>query len=146
MRVEFHSIDDRNDLKFVVIQSKYKGKWVFVRHKSRKTWEIPGGHIEAGEIAEMAAERELKEETGAIEFRLIPICDYCVCRDDENSKSFGRLFYADIKELGELGDYEIEEITLVENIPSGLTYPQIQPFLYDKVIENLSDIKYEVSK
>jgi len=61
---------------FVVIAAKYKGKWVWVKHRDRDTWEIPGGHIEKGESPDNAASRELIEETGAIIFTIKTICDY----------------------------------------------------------------------
>ena len=50
--------------KYVVICSRYKGKWLLSRHKKRDTWETQGGHIEPGETPEQAARRELREETG----------------------------------------------------------------------------------
>ena len=36
-------------LKYAVIAARYGGGWIFCRHKGRSTWEIPGGHREAGE-------------------------------------------------------------------------------------------------
>ena len=36
-------------LKFAVIIAKTEGKWVFCKHKERSTYEIPGGHREAGD-------------------------------------------------------------------------------------------------
>ncbi len=51
-------------LTYVVIGTRYLDKWVFVRHKLRRTWEIPGGHIEEDETPLEAAQRELQEETG----------------------------------------------------------------------------------
>ena len=32
--------------KYVVICSRYAGKWLLSRHKKRDTWETQGGHIE----------------------------------------------------------------------------------------------------
>ena len=60
----------------VVCVSKYKGKYVFSYNKKRNGWEIPGGHIEAGESWLDAAKREMYEETGATKINVIPICVY----------------------------------------------------------------------
>ena len=135
--VNFYSNDAEKDkLKFSVIMAQYDNKWIMVRHKTRDTWEIPGGHIERGEEAREAASRELYEETGAKEFQLEPVCVYSV-RKNKGAESFGKLFYAKINELGEFPDSEIEEIKFVDEISGALTYPDIQPMLADKVQEYL---------
>lgn len=48
MKIDFYNNEDIADEKiiFSVIASKYKNKWIVVRHKERLTWEIPGGHRE----------------------------------------------------------------------------------------------------
>ena len=51
-------------LTYVVIGAREEGKWIFVRHKERDSWELPAGHIEPGETSFEAAKRELFEETG----------------------------------------------------------------------------------
>jgi 8-oxo-dGTP diphosphatase len=108
MTVTFYDTNDVDrNVKFSVIAARYKEKWIFVRHKDRDTWEIAGGHIEMGESPFDAAKRELREETGATEFALHAICDYAVARG--NNETFGRLYLADIYELGEL-EFKIEEI------------------------------------
>lgn len=117
-------------LKFVVIASRYNDEWIYVRHKERDTWEIPGGHIEAGEEVHEAARRELFEETGAIEFELFDVCDYAVERDE--IKSYGRLLYANVTEIGKLPESEIAEICFT-NMPKKWTYEQIQPKLLKSV-------------
>jgi len=119
-------------LKFAVIVSSYNGKWIYCKHKERSTWEIAGGHIEAGEAPLEAARRELHEETGAIEFDLEPICVYSVKKDHE---SYGLLCYAEIKKLANLPDTEIEKISFFDVEPENLTYLDIQPKLFDKVRE-----------
>ncbi len=40
------------------------GKFLFIRHKKLQKWLPPGGHIEKNEIPDVAALREVKEETG----------------------------------------------------------------------------------
>lgn len=128
LKITNENVDkNREDkLKFVVIASRYKEKWIYVRHKERDTWEIPGGHIEAGEEIHEAARRELFEETGALEFELFDVCDYAVERDE--IKSYGRLLYANVSKIGKLPESEIAEIYFT-NIPKKWTYEKIQPKL-----------------
>ncbi len=138
MKIEFYE-NHKNEEKliFVVIYSLYRGKGVFVRHKERTTWEIPGGHIEKGENALQAAGRELYEETGALSFDLFPICNYSVQKKSE--KTYGKLFLAKIDSLGQLGDFEIDEIKIQDDLPINLTYKEIQPSLYERVIDFMNE-------
>jgi 8-oxo-dGTP diphosphatase len=125
MKVSFHEIGsiDESLLGFVVIRANYKDKWLFVRHKERETWEMPGGHIEDGESINEAARRELYEETGAVEFEMEAVCDYSVTK--EEGTTYGRAFNSNIIELGKLPEMEIGEIRLFDDIPEKLTYPYI---------------------
>ena len=66
MEVKFYDTVNDELLKFAVIISQSNGKWVFCKHKERDTYEVPGGHREAGEDILETAKRELQEETGAI--------------------------------------------------------------------------------
>lgn len=85
------------------------------------------------------AKRELQEETGAIDFNIEPIVVYSVTRKDSvNSnehETFGMLFYAEVHSLKDTLENEIEQIEFFNKIPVNLTYPEIQPYLYNKVIE-----------
>lgn len=147
LKVNTYNIDniEESKLKFAVISAKYKDKWIFVRHKERTTWEIAGGHREQGEAIKDTAARELFEETGAINFKLYPICIYSVDRDGE--ESFGQLFYAEVELLGDLPDLEIGEVQLFNDMPENLTYPLIQPFLFKRTLEFLkADNKFNEPK
>ena len=116
-------------LKFAVILARCGGKWVFCKHRERTTLEIPGGHREAGESVDQAAERELREETGAKEFTIRPVCVYSVVRDDPPGETFGGLYAAEITSFEELHS-EIEKIVLLDEPPEdNWTYPEIQPAL-----------------
>lgn len=134
--VRFYDAVDDALLKFAVILARSGEKWVFCRHRERTTLEIPGGHREKGERVEEAARRELKEETGAEEFSLRPVCVYSVVRDD--GESFGMLYYAEIASFEEKLHSEIEEIFLLEEPPEGnWTYPEIQPRLMEEARRRL---------
>jgi 8-oxo-dGTP diphosphatase len=125
---------DDNLLKFSVIAAKYKGRWIFCRHKERSTWEIPGGHRELGETILETAERELNEETGAVKFSMNPLAVYSVRK--ENETTYGELFFSEIESMDVHLKYEIEKIDFFTGLPEKLTYPEIQPVLYKYAIEN----------
>jgi len=121
------SVDDAK-LTYVVMGARYLGKWIFVRHRERLSWELPAGHIEPGEEPEKAAVRELYEEAGVVNSSLKVVSDYSVTLG--RKLAFGRLYYADVKELEPLPDHEIEEIKLSAELPSHLTYPEVQTLLF----------------
>ena len=138
--VSFFDPDYLHDgkLTYSVIVARYEGRWVFVRHHDRTTWEIPGGHIEKNETPSDAASRELTEETGAKEFDLACVATYSV--EKHGHTGFGRLYFAQVKALGSLADgTEIAELKLLDTIPVELTYPDIQPHLFRRVIEFVKD-------
>ena len=118
-------------LKYVVVFSRMNGRWLFSRHRRRDTWETPGGHIERGETPLQAARRELYEESGAARFTMVPVCDYWAA-DDEGS-SVGRVFLAEIEELGALPDSEMAEVRAFDDLPDEVTYPAITPMLFAEI-------------
>ncbi|WP_313232306.1 NUDIX hydrolase [Tissierella praeacuta] len=141
LKVNFHALNTVEDtkLQFAVIMARYNEKWIFVRHKDRLTWEIPGGHREENEDINFTASRELVEETGAKNFRIMPVCIYSVTRDE--IESFGNLFYSEVESLDQLPNFEIDEIKLFDTIPQNLTYPLIQPYLFKKIEELYAELK-----
>ncbi len=88
MNVELHACGalERYDDVVVVILffigiTRHRCKRVMCQHKAQYTWERPGGHVEMGESAPDAADRELREEAGAWDFALEPLLD---CRVERN--------------------------------------------------------------
>jgi 8-oxo-dGTP diphosphatase len=123
-------------LTYSVISARFEDKWIFVRHHKRSTWEIAGGHIEAGETSYEAAGRELMEETGAIRFDLECIATYSVTIDGETG--WGRLYIAKVFEIGPIPDIsEIAEIKLADELPPENTHPLIQPKLFQRTLDFL---------
>ena len=137
LEVKFYNEVDDNVLKFAVIVAKYKGKWVFCKHKERDTYEVAGGHREENESIVETAKRELYEETGACEFDLKPVSVYSVTGKNRvnasGEETYGMLYYADIKAMEELPDSEIEKVYLFDRLPIEWTYPHIQPNLINRV-------------
>lgn len=133
LQIQFYDSVPSELLLFAVIISKTDGKWVFCKHKERNTLEVPGGRREKGESILETARRELREETGAIDFRLLPVCVYSVKGKNSINKtdediSYGMLFVSEVFSFGEINS-EIERIVISEELPDNWTYPQIQPKL-----------------
>ncbi|HEX2969818.1 MAG TPA: NUDIX domain-containing protein [Bacteroidales bacterium] len=131
------AFEPEDRLTYSVIAARYKCRWIFVRHHKRTTTEIPGGHIEEGETSHEAGCRELMEETGAILFTIECVATYSVYRDCKTS--WGRLYFAEVTELGPIPDTsEIAEIMFSDHLPEENTHPDIQPKLFEKVIEYIA--------
>lgn len=130
--MEVHFYDQVNDecVKFVVIISRYQGHYVWVKHKERDTYEIPGGHREKGEDLLSGAKRELEEETGAVNYTIKPLCFYSVTGKTRvnvsGQISYGMLYVADIVSFQDIHS-EIDRREFFDDIPIHLTYPLIQP-------------------
>ncbi|MDE7283210.1 MAG: NUDIX domain-containing protein [Lachnospiraceae bacterium] len=136
LEVKFYDEVDDSLLKFAVILSKSRGKWVFCKHRERDTYEAPGGHRETGEDILETAKRELREETGAVEFDIRPVCVYSVTGktsvNETGEESFGLLCFAEITEFSGKLEYEMEKVVLMEELPTNWTYPLIQPKLIEE--------------
>lgn len=139
LEVKFYDSIDDSLLKFAVIISQSNGKWVFCKHKERDTFEVPGGHREAGENTLETAKRELQEETGAIKFDIKPVCVYSVTGktrvNDTGEELFGGLYFAEISEFAKELHSEMEKVVLMDELPDNWTYPLIQPKLIEKYLQ-----------
>lgn len=129
----YEEVEDRL-LRFAVIIAKTDGQYVFCKHKSRNTLEVPGGHREPGEVILDTAKRELYEETGAVDFDIHPVCVYSVTAEDNfnGEESFGMLYAAEIRAFEPELHSEIEKIFITADMPADWTYPDIQPKLMEE--------------
>ena len=145
MKVNFYETIDDSLLKFAVIVATHKGKWVFCRHRARSSYEIPGGHREPGETILEAAKRELREENGAVQFDIAPVCVYSVIGKNRvnqmGEETFGMLFYADIKSFDAELHWEIDRVFFFDTLPEDWTYPLIQPLLIDQYMQRKGRIQ-----
>ncbi|PNT92824.1 NUDIX hydrolase [Clostridium thermosuccinogenes] len=121
-----------DNIGFVCIETKYKDKWVLCFHKKRQRWEVPGGHVEKGETPLMSAKRELYEETGAVDFDIVPVWDYQVFSDDGMLHNNGRVYFANVRAFEKIPENsEMEKIEFFDILPTNVTYNR------DRMIEML---------
>ncbi len=125
--IKNHIAGSIDNIGFVAIESEFNGKWVLCFHKRRGKWEVPGGHVDEGETPLVAAKRELYEETGAIEFDIVPVWDYELFNDDGTLHNNGRVYFAKIHKFEELPKItEMEKIEFFDKLPINVTYDRDQ--------------------
>jgi len=122
------TVDDA-ELEYMVIAARHRDEWVVVRLKGQEEWCFPGGKREAGETMDEAAHRELKEETGAEDYRLEPLALYGV--DQGPRISWGSIYTAEIDRFGPLPEeFEIAEVAFMPRFPlDNARFPGIMPGL-----------------
>lgn len=127
------SVESRQ-LDYVVMAARYQDQWLFVRHRERTSWEMVSGHIEAGELPDQAALRELNEEAGVVKSSMQVLCDYEV--EVGGKQEFGRFYGVEVSELNPVLQYETEEVVLAERLPESLTYPEVHSSLFQRALEH----------
>ena len=130
-------LETLGDYRFIVIFARYRDKWLYCRAKERDVFETAGGRIEPGETTLDAAKRELFEETGAVKYDMEPAYDYSVHR--LNQQSNGQVFFAEVYELGNMPEFEMEEVKLFDTFPDKMRFPHILPVLYRYLQEWLKE-------
>lgn len=143
LTTDFSAVPD-SFFKYAILVARYQGQFVFVRHRERQTLELPAGHREPGEAIQLTAERELREETGAVDFDLQPVFVFRVPAYDAHGARSDELAslvcFAEIRTLGPLDPaYEIAEIHMDAEMPEPLTYPEIQSVIFQRVREWLAE-------
>ena len=137
-KLTYHeSFSNQQYYSFVVIAAQFEGMWIWVRKVGANTWELPTGHVEKDETPDVAARRELWEETGALDFSLVPITDFSI--QHQGKTSYNRLFFADILKMDKLPRFEIEERIFTNEAPTRLTYGNVQLELIKKVVGRINN-------
>ena len=100
-----------------------------------------------GERILEAAKRELREETGAVQFQIKPVCVYSVTGKNSvnmtGEETYGLLCFAEITEFADKLEYEMEEVALMEDLPENWTYPLIQPRLMEEYRNRKAKIEFK---
>lgn len=146
MITRIYPVGELKTYKYVVILSQYRDKILLSRHKDRTTWETQGGHIEEGESPLDAAKRELFEESGAIDYYIVPLCDYRAGADEESQGANGMVFRAVIHQLDSIPESEMAEVKTFDILPDNLTYPAITPVLFGYLKDNDGRLSIPIAK
>lgn len=124
MLIELHPAGSHQELLYVVVAAFDGDRIVLSQQRTRSTWEMPSGHIEAGEDPADAARRELYEESGVRPRVLRPAFDFTV------NGLASRVFIAEVGQWDPLPDFEMAETRAFDSLPDQLSYPEIAPILF----------------
>lgn len=120
-------------LDYAVMISRFNGRFLYVKHRKRETWELPGGKRESDETIYECAARELREETGATNFKLKPLFIYSVTKS--KFTDYGQVYLAEILVKKDQLINEIGEASSFTQPPKEWTYPEIQPLILNHYLK-----------
>jgi 8-oxo-dGTP diphosphatase len=134
IRLSFSRHSFKQEPKHVLVICKKGNGWLLTKHKKRGL-EFPGGKAEYGETIEMAAIREVWEETGGHLAMLDFIGEYEVSEKD--AAFVKAIFYGEMKEMEEKADYlETAGPVLIDGDILTLRWGQEYSFIMkDQVVE-----------
>lgn len=120
--------------KHVWVICRHNGRWLLTDHRNRGL-EFPGGKVEIGETADVAALREVHEETGGRVDKLIYIGQYEV--KGKGGTIIKNVYFAEIESLEPLSDYyETNGPVLMQHLPKDLISEQRFSFMMkDQVLK-----------
>ena len=114
------SLDNITYVRMVV---KYNEKFVLCYHRNSKKWDCVGGRVEKCESPLAAAKRELFEETGAVDFDIVPVRDYERFLEDGTFYNNNREYFVNVLKFSDLPDgSEMEKIGFFDKIPDDFRY------------------------
>jgi len=112
-----------DDIAYVRMVVKYNGKFVLCYNKKVKKWDCVGGRVENGENPLAAAKRELFEETGAVDFDIVPVRDYKRFLEDGTFYNNNREYFVNVHKFSDIPDgSEMEKIDFFDEIPDDFLY------------------------
>ncbi|MCF6138369.1 RNA deprotection pyrophosphohydrolase [Pseudalkalibacillus berkeleyi] len=120
--------------KHVWIICRFKGQWLLTEHP-RRGIEFPGGKVEEGETAEIAAVREVYEETGATVDELYYLGQYRV--NGKGGTIIKNVYFATIEKISLKAHYfETNGPLLKKNLPASIKNDHKYSFMMkDQVLE-----------
>lgn len=132
--------------KHVWVICRFCNHWLLTEHP-RRGWEFPGGKVEEGENAEMAAKREVLEETGATVSNLSYIGQYKV--EGRSGTIIKNVYFAQIDQIQSKTDYlETNGPIFLHYVPKQIRDRKRYSFMMkdDVLVKSLEYVKQHIFK
>jgi 8-oxo-dGTP diphosphatase len=100
-RANEHDLASRAPLTHAVTVVRHGGATLLVFNRKKQHWELPGGHIDAGEAPRDCAVRELFEESGAVcdpaKLHFAGIITVAASDDAKATQEYGALYVVEVE-------------------------------------------------